>query len=130
MTLYEKDRSFSIGWVFGGAIIMFFLNLFAGLGIALSGIHPSIWVLGGVGAACFAIGGFIVGRASAGSTILEAGLAAMLATIGTIVLASLRGTMSVQPLSITIGSLPPFIFGIIGGYIGEKVQGDNVEVQD
>jgi hypothetical protein len=130
MTLYEKDTSFSVGWMFGGAVIMFFLNLFAGLGLALSGITPSLWLYSGVGAGCFALGGFIVGRASAGRTILEAGLAAMLATTVTVVMSSLRGRTSVEPLAIAILSLPPFVCGTIGGYIGEKVQGDTVEVQD
>jgi len=41
-----------------------------------------------------------------------------------------RDKSSIEPLAIAIVSLPPFVCGIIGGYISEKVQGDSVDVQD
>lgn len=131
MTLYEKDKSFSPGWVFGGALIMILLNMFVGLGLVLlAGVTPSLWLFAGVGAACFTVGGFIIGRWSAGSTILEAGLAAFVATLVSIAIHYVRGTMSLAPAAVLIYGLPPFLFGLLGGFIGEKVQGDSVEVQD
>ena len=130
MTVYEKDRSFSPGWIFGGALIMLFLNGFAGLGLVLAGVTPSLWLFAGVGAACFVVGGFIVGRWSAGSTIIEAGLAAFVATIACVALQYTRGVIRGEPMAMAIGALPPFLCGILGGYIGEKLQGDSVEVQD
>jgi hypothetical protein len=130
MTVYEKDKAFSPGWIFGGALIMIFLNVFAGLGIGLAGITASLWLFAGVGAACFILGGFIVGRWSAGSTILEAGLAAFVATLVSIGIHYVRGTVRLEPVAIAIVGLPPFLCGLLGGYIGEKVQGDAIEVQD
>jgi hypothetical protein len=132
MTTYEKDKGFSVGWVVGGAVIMSLLNLFAGLGLYLSGVKLSLPLVAGVGGGCFLVGGFIVGRWSAGRTILEAGLAAALAAGGTAVVHAMRaGRINVASLIfIGVASLVPFVCGIIGGFIGEKVQGDTVEVQD
>lgn len=129
MTVYEKDKSFSAGWVFGGAIIMFLLNFFAGIVLALTGLVMSLWVIVGVACGCFLVGGFIVGRASAGQTILEGGIGAALAAGGTATVMTLRSG-HFNPVMVGLGSLLPFVCGIIGAFIGEKVQGDTIEVQD
>jgi len=129
MTLYEKDKSFSIGWVFGGAVIMFVMNLFASLLISLTGLIYSLPIAVGTPCLCFLLGGFIVGRASAGRTILEAGLGGGIAAAATIALIAVR-VHGVTPMGIALGSILPFVCALLGGLVGEKLQGDSVEVQD
>ena len=129
MTVYEKDKSFSVGWVFGGAIIMFFLNFFAGIVLAITGLALPLWLVVAVACVCFLVGGFIVGRWSAGQTILEGGIGAALAAGGTATLMAMRAG-HFNPVVIGVGSLLPFVCGLLGAFIGEKVQGDTVEVQD
>ncbi len=129
MTTYEKDKSFSIGWVIGGGVVMFIANLFAGLVCTIFGV-TSIWALAGIACGCFAVGGFFIGWKSQGQTIIEAGLAAALAAMAGVAIMFLRTGHAPAPLALVIGSVPPFVCGLIGGFLGEKVQGDTVEVQD
>ncbi len=125
MAEYTKDKRFSIGWVIGGAVIMFLANLLGGFVCAGAGI-TDLWTLAGVACGCYAIGGFVIGWQSEGSTILEAGLAAA-ATV--IALAAIRG-ITTDPEALAIGAGIPFVAGIIGAWIGEKVQGDVIRTED
>ncbi len=77
MAEYTKDKRFSVGWVIGGTVLMFITNFFGGF-VAIGAGVGSLWALAGIGMACFAAGGFVIGWQSEGSTILEAGLAAVL----------------------------------------------------
>src|SRR5262245_57442067 len=77
MAVYDKDKSFSVGWMFGGAIIMGVILLFAHFVMIATGV-ADVWVFVGVWSAGFAFGGFVIGWQSEGQTILEAGLAAIL----------------------------------------------------
>jgi len=130
MTVYEKDTSFSIGWVFGGAVIMFLLNFFASIVITLTGWVHLLPVAIAVPCACFLAGGFIVGKWSSGRTIIEAGLGGAIAAGASIVLVMLRVHAEMTPAVVALGSVPPFFCALLGGYVGEKVQGDTIEVQD
>ncbi len=130
MTLYAKDKSFSAGWMIGGAVVMFIANLFLGTALAVLEV-TSIWVLAGAACASFLIGGFMIGWKSEGQTIIEAGMAAALASGAAIMIVFVRSRgSSLEPLSLVIGTAPPFLCGLLGGFLGEKVQGDSVEVQD
>lgn len=119
-------------WIGIGLLIMFALNLVAGiilaamLGSQLEGVtNPAdIQLTGGqLGLAAlfnflaFAIGGYIVGIKSAGKTILEPAIAAAVAVaIGLI----LSGNLSIGNL--LAGGLVPFLAGLLGGWLGEKRQ--------
>lgn len=129
MTLYAKDKSFSAGWMFGGAVVMTIANVFAGVLLGVLGVR-SLEIFIGVSCAIYLVCGFLIGWRSEGQTIIEAGLAAMLATAVGVALQALRGRVELLPVTMAIASTPPFLCGLLGAFIGEKVQGDSVEVQD
>jgi hypothetical protein len=129
MAIYLKDKSFSVGWTIGGTVLMFITNLGGGFAAGLAGI-TSIYAMAGLGALCFALGGFIIGWKSEGQTILEAGLAAALATAITVSVRGALGSLIMQPVALVIGLGIPFAAGVLGGWIGEKVQGDTVGSDD
>jgi hypothetical protein len=125
---YAKDRSFSIGWMTGGIFLMFVTNIIGGLLAGVAGIQ-SVYGLAGVGAGCFALGGFIVGWKSEGRTIIEAGLAAAIATLISLEARRLYAPKTIKGLPITallIGLSIPFVAGIVGAFFGELIQGDTV----
>ena len=118
-------------WILYGVAIMVVLNLAAGvilaffLGsqieavsraeIALSGGQVLLLVV--LNFLAFAIGGYIVGRKSAGRTILEPGISAAIAVaIGLLI----SGNMTI--LNILAGALVPFLAGMFGGWLGERRQ--------
>jgi uncharacterized protein YneF (UPF0154 family) len=118
-------------WILYGVAIMVVLNLAAGvilaffLGsqieavsraeIALSG--GQVLLLAVLNFLAFAIGGYIVGRKSAGRTILEPGISAAIAVaIGLLI----SGNMTI--LNILAGALVPFLAGMFGGWLGERRQ--------
>jgi hypothetical protein len=108
---------------------MFATNFLGGILAGMAGVQ-SVAVALGLAVACFAFGGFIIGWKSEGQTILEAGLAAILAALlGVVIQSTLRhqsmaGLMN--PIALAIGLGIPFAAGVLGGWIGEKVQGDTV----
>jgi hypothetical protein len=124
---YTKDKRFSLGWVIGGTLIMFLTNIFGGIAVAAMG-SIGVYELLAIAIACFALGGFVIGWQSEGSTILEAGLAAAIATGLTV--AYRASVLVLDPVSLMIGLGIPFVAGIIGGWIGEKVQGDVIKTED
>ena len=65
----------------------------------------------------FLIGGFIVGMKSAGRTILEPGISALIA-----VLIALALSRQLTVANLLIGGLVPFIAGVVGGWLGERSQ--------
>jgi len=128
MAEYTKDKRFSVGWVIGGTVLMFITNFFGGFVAAGVGVE-SIWTIAGIALGCFAVGGFVIGWQSEGSTIIEAGLAAVIALAVT---AGIRatGNARLDLLVIAIGYGLPFIAAVIGAFIGEKVQGDIIVTRD
>lgn len=125
-------------WVGIGALIMFGLTFLAGLVLlplvggsvqpATTGGGPPI-VAGEIGAgrlvagvvvsfAAFAIGGYIIGRKSPGKTILEAGLAAVIAVAVGLLIARDFGLAN-----LLAGALVPFLAALLGGWLGERAQG-------
>ncbi len=126
MPVYARDRSFSIGWTLGGTAIMFLTNLGGGVLASVLGIR-SPWVVLAIAFGCFAVGGFVVGVKSEGRTIVEAGLAAALATTLTYVYRVMFAGGLLNPVALLIGAGVPFCAGLLGGWIGEMVQGDTIE---
>ena len=128
MALYDKDKSFSLGWMIGGTVLMFVV-LFFGSFVAI-GAGASVLELAVVVAGCFALTGFVIGWRSEGQTIIEAGLAAAIATG---IMLGVRGVaylaVGQQPiLLIAVGV--PFVAAVLGAWIGELVQGRTIETDD
>ena len=127
MAEYTKDKHFSFGWVIGGTVLKFLTNFFGGF-VAVGLAIESIWVIAGIAMACYFVGGLVIGWKSEGSTILEAGLAAILAIV--IALAIKGFAMPTDPVVMAIGFGLPFLAAVIGGFIGEKIQGDVIVTKD
>lgn len=131
MPLYKRDRSFSVGWMLGGAVLMILANLLGGLIAGVLGLHSLTAVIG-ISVGSFVAGGFIIGWKSEGRTIIEAGLAAALATAVSILYRAFvqQVPFVVAPMALLIGCAIPFVSGILGGWIGEMVQGQTVDTGD
>jgi hypothetical protein len=125
MAEYSKDKRFSFGWVIGGAVLMVIASLFGRFIITAVGV-PSVYAAYGLFAACFALGGFVVGWQSEGSTIIEAGIAALIASGAWI---AING-FSTDPEALALGHGAPFVAGLLGAFIGEKVQGDVIRTSE
>ena len=121
-------------WIAIGVVIMVVLNLVAGLllGLVLSpqlkgATSPEEINLSGgqvllavvVNILSFLIGGFIVGLRSAGRTILEPGISALVAVLIALVI-----SRQLTVLNLIIGGLVPFAAGVLGGWLGERRQGN------
>ena len=119
-------------WIAIGVVIMLVLNLAAGFILAfalrpqLEGVtNPEEITLSGgqmvlmliINVLSFLIGGFIVGLKSAGRTILEPGISALIAVIITLLLSG-----QLTALNIVVGGLVPFAAGVLGGWLGERRQ--------
>jgi hypothetical protein len=65
----------------------------------------------------FLIGGFIVGIKSAGRTILEPGISALVAMLIALVI-----SRQLTVANLTVGGLVPFAAGVLGGWLGERQQ--------
>jgi hypothetical protein len=127
MAVYDKNKSFSIGWVIGGAVIMFLTNFFGGFVCGAAGV-TSIDTILIVALVCYAIGGFVIGWQSEGQTIIEAGIAAALCVV---VMGTIRGIWShVDAQTLGLAVAIPFVPAVVGAWLGEKVQGDTIETQD
>jgi hypothetical protein len=118
-------------WIGIGVLIMIALNLVANFTLALilapqfRNVDPSQITLSGgqmaLGVAvivlAFLIGGFIVGVKSAGRTIVEPGLSALIAVL---IGLAVSGNVSVRNL--IVGGLVPLVAGTVGGWLGERRQ--------
>ena len=119
-------------WIAIGVVIMVVLNLAAGLllgvilGPRLKGAASpaEISLSGGqmllalvVNVLSFLIGGFIVGVKSAGRTILEPGISALIAVLIALVI-----SRQLTVTNLIIGGLVPFAAGVLGGWLGERRQ--------
>jgi hypothetical protein len=117
-------------WIAIGLVIMVVLSLLGGLLLGLilrpqleGAASPDEISLGGGGIALalvvnvlsFLIGGFIVGVKSAGRTILEPGISALIAVILVLVI-----SQQLTAMNVLIGGLVPFMAGVVGGWLGEK----------
>lgn len=129
MAVYDKDKSFSVGWTIGGAIIMGLILLFSHFILIGSGVQ-NLWIFVAVWSGGFAAGGFVIGWQSEGQTIIEAGIAAILVLGAAVGFGELAALSVVKPLAAAVVVGPPFAFSILGAFIGEKVQGDVIETQD
>ena len=120
-------------WIGIGVVVMVVLNLIAGLILGLflapqlKGVASPehVELRGGqivlaavLNFLAFAIGGFIVGVKSAGRTILEPGISAVVAVLIALLIS---GNFTVVNL-LAVG-LVPFIAGLLGGWFGERRQG-------
>jgi hypothetical protein len=117
-------------WIAIGSVIMIVLSLVGGLltglvlrpqveaaatsgQISLSGGQALLAVV--ITALSFLIGGFIVGIKSAGRTILEPGISALVAVLIVLVISG-----QLMILNLVIGGLLPFAAGVFGGWLGER----------
>ena len=130
------SRTLDWKWIGIGVLIMFGLNIAAGLILALfwgpelqqaveAGEAGEIALSGGqamllalIGFLAFAIGGYIVGIRSAGRTILEPGISAAIAVALSLLIAG-----NFTFLNLIAGGLVPFVAGLLGGWLGERKQG-------
>jgi hypothetical protein len=124
-------------WIGIGVVIMLVLNLAAGLILALV-LGPQLAATpaegtpspedlnlsGGqvllaliINVLSFLIGGFIVGLKSAGRTILEPGISALVAVIITLLISG-----QLTAMNLIVGGLVPFAAGVLGGWLGERRQ--------
>jgi len=117
-------------WIAIGLVIMVVLSLLGGLLVGLI-LRPQIEgatspdeinLSGGglvialvVNVLSFLIGGFIVGVKSAGRTILEPGISALIAVILMLII-----SQQLTAMNVLIGGLVPFVAGVVGGWLGEK----------
>lgn len=116
-SLSPTHKRLDIKWIAIGVLVMVGLIVIAGLILKSLGKAASAWYLVS-NALAFMIGGFLVGRFSAGRTILEPALAALIAVAGSLLLA---GTFSWMGL-LTHG-FGPFFAALLGGWLGEMIQG-------
>jgi hypothetical protein len=117
-------------WIAIGLVIMVVLSLLGGVlmsavlgGQIESAASPEEITLSGgqialaliVNILAFLIGGLIVGLKSAGRTILEPGISALIA-----VLLMLLISQQLTAMNLLVGGLVPFVAGVVGGWLGEK----------
>jgi hypothetical protein len=126
MAEYTKSTHFSVGWMIGGSVLMFLTNIFAGFLLAGLAVQ-SLWAFAGAALVAFAIGGFVIGWQSEGRTILEAGLAAVIANG---VALAIKGLTTMDPVALAVGIGVPFVAALFGAWIGELVQGNVIVTQD
>jgi len=127
------SRGLDWKWILIGVLIMVGLAIAAGLIMTLV-VGPGqletvaegepVTLTGGqalLGAAlnflAFLIGGYIVGRQSAGRTILEPGISAAIAVVIGLVLAG-----GFTLFNLLTAGLVPFLAGLLGGWLGERGQ--------
>jgi hypothetical protein len=122
---YTKDTRFSMGWVVGGAAIIFVLQFLAGLAIAA--LQLGLLGAAGAGFISYVLGGFVIGWQSEGRTILEAGLAAVLVIA---VVLAIRGFVLLDGLQMLIVYGVPFLSSLLGGWLGEIAQGNIIRTSD
>jgi hypothetical protein len=119
-------------WIGIGTVTMIVLNIVAAMLLALA-LGPQIrgvtsveefnlsggqiWLVLLANVLSFLIGGFIVGLKSAGRTIIEPGISALIA-----VLLVLLISRQLTPGSLLVGGLVPFAAGVLGGWLGEQRQ--------
>jgi hypothetical protein len=119
-------------WIAIGVVIMLVLNLAAGFILALvlrpqleGATNPDEISLSGgqmalaliINILSFLIGGFIVGLKSAGRTILEPGISALVAVIIALLISG-----QLTALNLIVSGLVPFAAGVLGGWLGERRQ--------
>ena len=127
MAEYSKDTRFSIGWVIGGTVLMIITNIFGGF-VAIAFGLDSIWTVTGIALVCFVLGGFVIGWQSEGRTIIEAGIAAVVALVLTYLIRN--GQLPADAQVMLIGFGIPFLAALFGAWLGEKVQGDTIVTKD
>jgi hypothetical protein len=119
-------------WIAIGVVIMVVLSLAASLLLGLvlgpqlkgAASPEAISLSGGqvllalvINILSFLIGGFIVGIKSAGRTILEPGISALIAVLIALVI-----SRQLTVINLIIAGLVPFAAGVLGGWLGERRQ--------
>ena len=130
------SRNLDWRWIGIGIAIMFGLSFVAGLlavavlggpdaVTASTGSAPTALIGGGrlllaslLSFAAFLVGGYVVGLKSPGRTILEPGISAAVAVALTLLIG---GVFSV--ITLLAAGLMPFLAGLLGGWLGERAQG-------
>lgn len=119
-------------WIGIGVVTMIVLNLMGGVLLGLL-IFPQIaevtdvrdislttgqmWLALFINVLSFLVGGFIVGIKSAGRTIIEPGISALIAVILVLVI-----SQQFTAGDLIVGGLVPFAAGVLGGWLGERWQ--------
>ncbi len=129
MAVYDKDKNFSFGWVLGGTVLMFLFSFLGGLIAGAAGV-ANLYVILAIVYACFLAAGFVVGWQSEGQTIIEAGLAAILAIVASAAIKGFSLFLVFDPMLFALTVGPPFVLALLGAWIGEKVQGDEIVTKD
>lgn len=129
MAACDNDKSFSVGWMFGGTVLMFIANLLGGV-VAIGAEVTSMWILAAIGTVGFALAGLVIGWKSDGQAVLEAGLAAV---ISISLAAGLRGLAALaidDPIALVVNLGAPLVAAIGAAWLGEALQGGAVELDD
>jgi hypothetical protein len=128
MAEYVKSKHFSWGWCVGGAVLLFVISFLGGIGILAAGV-TNPWIQLAVTGFCYLLTGFVIGWKSEGQTIVEAGIASVLALA---IALAIRGggiLFFMTPVG-AIVTVVPALVAMLGAFIGEKVQGDVVRTSD
>ena len=130
MAEYTKSRRFSFGWLIGGTAMMLVASLLGEfILLAVTKADATFTQLVIVKLVAFGVTGFVMGWQSEDSTIIESGLAAA----GSIAVVCIYKNIPFAALMGGAGAvlvIIPFAAGIIGGYLGEKMQGDVIVTND
>jgi hypothetical protein len=129
MAEYEKDTEFSWGWCVGGAALVFVTQFLGGF-IAIGAGVTNVLALYGVAIACYAVTGFVIGWKSEGRTILEGGIAAVLAIAIAMALKGISLAVVLDPLVAALGIGATFGAAVLGAFVGEQAQGNFIHRSD
>jgi|SRR6185312_16680861 len=127
MAEYTKDTRFSWGWVMGGAVLIWVLQLLSIMVWGALGFGLIAAAVCGLGS--YFVGGFVIGWKSEGRTILEAGIATLFVIF--MELGRMHAALAVlAPLLLALHFAIPFAAAVFGAWIGEMVQGDIIRTAD
>jgi uncharacterized membrane protein YsdA (DUF1294 family) len=121
----QESKVFNLQWKW------IIIGLFFGLVLTIISIdltassYPGTIIPSFIVSVGFLIMGILVGYFSPGVTIKEASISGILMIVLLIILASILGQLNVIPLYyIIIAFIVGFLFSLLGGWIGEVLQGD------
>lgn len=118
----DKQGKLQWGWILAGTVVAFTLNAFFVIGGFALLKFSFVGILSALSAS-FLLGGLLVGYFSPGVTIKEAAIAGALSVVlNGIFLYSFSLLMTNELGYVGVGLVGGFIFSLIGGWIGEKLQ--------
>ncbi len=113
----SQEKLIEYRWIGIGLLYILGLQIMGDALVSARGVEsPYVGEL--VSLIAFFVGGVLVGKHSPDKTIKEPAIAAVIAVA---ILLLISGEFSLQ--SFIFGSILPFLFALLGGYIGEKWQG-------